>query len=247
MEEQFAAQSIAHFLENHMSSGARKIEAIADGPECFLVPKKPNGHKQLFFNRHPFPLGAITGLHEPWKCPQLLNNQLHSSARQPEVAPKVLHHQSGDSCAKIVLSTNSLSTEDRNRCGNDNKLIVQVVFFLFTLLFVQYSCECCSGLPFSALNHARVLSSGRAKPRHEEQRGTTLSATLSLYKRAKPKKSARPAPTCGWWRAHVLHCSAHWSMRSTFHNGAFAMETIPRQAKSFVLNSTIPIPVYQPE
>ena len=36
MEEQFAAQSIAHFLENHMSSGARKIEAIADGPKCFL-------------------------------------------------------------------------------------------------------------------------------------------------------------------------------------------------------------------
>ena len=46
----FAAQGIAHFLENHMGSGARKIEAIADGPECFLVPK-PNGHKQLFFKQ----------------------------------------------------------------------------------------------------------------------------------------------------------------------------------------------------
>ena len=155
----------------------------------FLVPKKPNGHKQLFFSRHPFPPGTITGLHEPWKCHQLLNNQLHSSARQPEVAPKVLHHQSGDSCAKIVLSTNSLSTEDRNRCDNDNKLIVQVVFFLFTLLFVQYSCDCCSSLPFSALNHARVLSSGRAKPRHEEQH---YSATLSLFTRAKPKNICPP-------------------------------------------------------
>ena len=193
MEEQFAAQSIAHFLENHMSSGARKIEAIADGPECFLVPKKPNGHKQLFFNRHPFPPGTITGLHEPWKCPQLFrDNQLHSSARQPEVAPKVLHHQSGDSCAKIVLSTNSLSTEDRNRCGNDNKLIVQVVFFLFTLLFVQYSCECCmQQLAVFGADSCSSLAflSGRAKPRHEEQH---YSATLSLYTRAKPKKICPP-------------------------------------------------------
>ena len=244
MEEQFAAQSIAHFLENHMSSGARKIEAIADGPECFLVPKKPNGHKQLFFNRHSFPPGTITGLHEPWKCPQLLNNQLHSSARQPEVAPKVLHHQSGDSCAKIVLSTNSLSTEDRNRCGNDNKLIVQVVFFLFTLLFVQYSCECCMQqlAVFGADScSSLVFLSGQAKPRHEEQHH---SAALSLYAcQAKKNLPARRPRVVGGEHTYCTLIDA----RSTFHNGAFAMETIPRQAKSFVLNSTIPIPVYQPE
>ena len=243
MEEQLAAQSIAHFLENHMSSGARKIEAIADGPECFLVPKKPNGHKQLFFNRHPFPPGTITGLHEPWKCPQLLNNQLHSSARQPEVAPKVLHHQSGDSCAKIVLSTNSLSTEDRNRCGNDNKLIVQVVFFLFTLLLVQYCCECC--MQQIAVFRRWFMLESCLLIWSSETTARGYSATLSLYTRAKLKKSARPAPTCGWLVASTR--TAHWSMRSTFHNGAFAMETIPRQAKSFVLNATIPIPVYQPE
>ena len=144
------------------------------------------------FQRHPFPPGTITGLHEPWKCPQLLNNQLHSSARQPEVALKVLPHQSGDSCAKIVLITNSLSTEDRNRCGNDNKLTVQVVFFLFTLLFVQYSCECCMQelAVFCADSCLSVVFlSGRAKPRHEEQH---YSATLSLYTRAKPKKICPP-------------------------------------------------------
>ena len=199
--------SIAHFLETQMGSESSKIKTIADGPELFWVPKKQNGYRQLLVNRHSFPPWTTTGLDEPWKCPRLLKNRLHSPVRQPEVAPKFLQNHLRDNRAKFSLEL----THFRRMTAAHAERTKNSTSRSFSSSSLSFSYSTANGAAARCFWRWAMLSRLVFVSSETTTRATTPLHTFFVHQ-CQAKRNSTSTP--GWSGAHILDidwCVAHFT------------------------------------